>query len=94
MHEGFDGQKQRNALNAAESALRALSEGKADQARKAAARAAELDQIGVYVDFANAVVPLADGLDDGVAVDDAGWNTLVDTLGLGPLSGLVDELRH
>lgn len=94
MNVGFDGQKQRRALNAAENTLRALAEGNAGQARKAAAKAAELDQIGIYSDFAEAVIPLAERLHLGEAVDDSGWNTLVDTLGIGPLSGLVDELRR
>ncbi len=93
MKEGFDGQKQRRALNAAEQTLRALAEGNAAQARKAAAKAAELDQIGLYTDFARAVVPLVEQLEGGRPVDDAGWTSLVDTLGIGPLSGLVDELR-
>ena len=93
MREGFDGQKQRRALNAAEQALRALADGSAAQARQAASKAAELDQIGLYSEFATAVVPLAEQLESGRAVDDAGWTSLVETLGIGPLSGLVDELR-
>jgi hypothetical protein len=93
MHEGFDGQKQRTALTAAEQALRALGAGNAAKARKTAAQAAALDQIGIYSGFAAAVAPLADRLDGGEAVDDAGWDRLVETLGLGPLSGLIDELR-
>ena len=93
MHEGFDGKKQRGAFTAAEQALRALGAGSAEKARKAAAKAADLDQIGVYSGFAPAVAPLADRLDRGEKIDDAGWDGLVETLGLGPLSGLIDELR-
>ena len=93
MHEGFDGQKQGSALTAAEQTLRALGAGSADKARKAAAKAAELDQIGIYSGLGAAVAPLADRLDRAEAIDDAGWESLVDTLGVGPLSGLIDELR-
>jgi hypothetical protein len=93
MHEGLDGQKQRSALTAAEQALRALGTANAEKARKAAAKAADLDQIGVFSDFVAAVIPLADSLDRGEAIDDAGWDGLGATLGLSPLSGLIDELR-
>lgn len=93
MKEGFDGQKQRRALNAAEQTLRALAEGNAGQARKASAKAADLDQIGLYADFALAVTPLVAQIEAGSSVDDAGWTSLVDTLGIGPLAGLVEELR-
>ncbi|MCP3973517.1 MAG: hypothetical protein GY720_03375 [bacterium] len=94
MKEGFDGQKQRRALNAAEQTLHALASGNTAQARRAAAEAAEFDQIGLYTDFALAVTPLVAQLDAGGVVDDAGWSSLVDTLGIGPLAGLVEELRR
>jgi len=93
MHEGFDGQKQRRAVTAAEQSLRALGAGSPDKARAGAAKAADLDQIGIYADFADAVALLANTLEEGRTIDDAGWDTLVTTLGLGPLSGLIDELR-
>jgi len=93
MQEGFDGQKQRSALTAAEQALRTLGAGDAAKARKAAAKAVELDQIGLYSDLADVVEPLAQKLEDGQAIDDEGWDGLATTLGIGPLSGLIDELR-
>jgi len=93
MQEGFDGQKQRSALTAAEQALRALGSGEADKARKTAQKAASLDQIGVYDGFAESVESLAQRLDDGDAIEDAGWDELAAVLGMGPLSGLIDELR-
>ena len=93
MHEGFDGQQQRRALTAAEQALRALGAGNGANARKAAAKASDLDQVGLYSGLAAAVAPLADRLDRGEAIDAAGWDALVEALGLGPLSGLIDELR-
>ena len=93
MHEGFDGQKQRSALTAAEQTLRALGAGDAGKARKAAAKASGLDQIGLYSGLAAAVAPLADRLERGEVIDEAAWDGLVEVLGLGPLSGLIDELR-
>lgn len=93
MHEGFDGQKQRSALTAAEQAVRALGAGDAAKARKTATKAADLDQIGLYGDFAIVVESLANRLDAGGAISDEGWSGLVETLGIGPLSGLVDEVR-
>lgn len=93
MREGFDGQKQRRALTAAEQSLRALGAGNAEKARMAAVKATDLDQIGIYAELAETVAPLADGLDRGEPVPDAGWDRLTEALGLGPLSGLIDELR-
>ncbi len=93
MYESFVGQRQRKALTAAEKALRALGGGNAARARKAAAQAVDLDQIGVYSGLDTAVAPLAEKLDRGEAIDDAGWDSLIAVLGLGPLSGLIDELR-
>ena len=89
----FDGLKQRQALTAAEQALRALGAGSSDKARSSAAKAAELDQIGLYGEFAAAVEPLAANLDSGSGIDDAGWDALAAALGMGPLSALIDELR-
>jgi hypothetical protein len=93
VYENFDGQRQRKALTAAERALRALGAGKAARARKAAAQAADLDQIGAYSGLDTAVASLAHILDRGEAIDDAGWDSIIAVLGLGPLTGLVDELR-
>ena len=93
MHEGLDGHKQRSAFTAAEHALRALGTANAEKARKAAAKAADLDQIGIYAGLVAAVEPLADRLDRGEAINDAGWDRLVETLGMGPLNGLIAELR-
>mgnify|MGYP001812147733 FL=1 len=89
----FDGLKQRQALTAAEQALRALGAGSASKARSRAAKAVELDQIGVYDGFVAAVEPLAADLDSGRDISDTGWDDLATTLGMGPLSALIDELR-
>jgi uncharacterized membrane-anchored protein len=90
----FDGRKQRRALTAAEQSLRALGAGSAAQARSSAAKAAELDQTGLYRDLAATVEPLAAHIESGSDIDDAGWDTLVAALGMGPLASLVDELRR
>lgn len=90
----FDGHKQRQALTAAEQALRALGDGNAAKARSSAAKAAELDQIGLYGEFVAAVDPLVADLDSGRIIDDAGWDSLAAALGMGPLSALIDELRR
>lgn len=94
MTSQFDGQKQRSALTAAEQALRALGAGEADKARQRAAKAAELDQIGLYKDFEAAVAPLAEQLDKGEGIADTSWDSLTAALGMGPLGGLIDELRR
>lgn len=88
----FDGKKQRNALTAAENAVRALASGNADRATANARRAAELDQIGVYGGFAGAVVEIASDLDDAGPTA-AQWDEVVAHLEPGPLSFLVEELR-
>ncbi len=93
MNGEFDGEKQRRALTAAEQALRALGNGDAAKARSRAARAAELDQIGTYASFVDSLAPLADQIEAGEAISDAGWDHLANSLGMGPLSGLIDELR-
>ena len=89
----FDGLKQRKALTAAEQAVRALGAGSGAKARASAAKAAELDQIGLYGGFAEAVEPLAADLESGNAITDSGWDDLATVLGMGPLSALIDELR-
>lgn len=88
----FDGKKQRNALTAAENAVRALASGSADRATANARRAAELDQIGAYAGLAEAVVGAASDLDDAGPTA-AQWDAVAEQLEPGPLSFLVEELR-
>lgn len=85
----LDGKRQRNALTAAENAIRALGAGDGDRARAAAAKAADLDQIGAYVQFASAVDRAASGLPD---ISAASWGAIADAVGPGPLAALVDEM--
>lgn len=88
----FDGKKQRNALTAAENAVRALASGNAARATANARRAAELDQIGAYGGFADAVVDAAVDLGDAGPTP-AEWDAIAARLEPGPLSFLVEELR-
>lgn len=94
MQEGFDGQKQRAALTAAERALRAVAAGDAAKARASARKAAELDQIGTYSDFVRAIEPVAQKLDTEGPLEDADWDGLAESLGMGPVAGLIEELRR
>ncbi|MDQ3782200.1 MAG: hypothetical protein M3349_04590 [Actinomycetota bacterium] len=87
-----DGQQQRNALTAAEQALRALAEGDAERATQAALRAHELDQIGLYVALPDAVaVAISDLTRQGeIGVDTVAM--LRAAVGPGPLEGLIELL--
>ncbi len=80
----FDGRQQRRALTAAEQAIKTLAGGDTAKAMTAAARATELDQIGAYAGFPEAVAAAARG---------EGWDALFDVVGPGPLQALVAELR-
>ena len=92
-HLFFDGLKQRQALTAAEQALRALGARSSDKARSSAAKAVGLDQIGIYGGLVDAVEPLAADLDAGNDISDGSWDDLAATVGMGPLTALIDELR-
>jgi hypothetical protein len=89
----MDGQAQRKALTAAEQALRALGRRDAEAAERAARRAHELDQTGVYAAFPTAVGAAAAEIRRGEAVSEATWDTLEQTLGPGPLAAVVVSLR-
>ncbi len=90
---GFDGRKQRNALTAAERALRSLAGGDGSRARSTAAKAAALDQIGAYAGLEEAVAAAAAELDSGGSVPASAWDRIAAVLGPGPLGFLVAELR-
>jgi hypothetical protein len=86
----IDGKKQRNALTAAENAVRALAGGDAKRAMANAMRAVELDQIGLYGGFAEAVTAAAGA---GQTPGPDQWDAVAATLDPGPLTFLIDELR-
>ena len=88
-----DGRSQRNAFTAAERAVRALGNGDGARATKNAAKAAELDQIGLFAGLPEAVGMAAEQLAASGAVDDAAWDALADAVGPGPLAFLIDEVR-
>jgi hypothetical protein len=89
----IDGKKQRNALTAVERAIKALGAGKPVVARRAAARAVELDQLGIYAGLEEAVVKAADELEAEGSVTDRRWDEIAGVLGRGPLGTLVERLR-
>lgn len=88
-----EGKSQRNALTAAERAVRALGSGEGQRAAKNAAKAAELDQIGLFARLPEAVGMAAEQLAASGAVDDSAWDALADAVGPGPLAFLIDEVR-
>ena len=85
----LDGRLQRKAFTAAEQALRALGRGNGDRAAAAAARAAELDQIGVYASLVDLVERGAGDLDGG-SVSTGTWEAIRDALP-GPLASFAEE---
>ena len=87
----MDGQKQRRALSAAESALRALAAGDAGRSREAAAKAAALDQLGVYASFAGLVRRAAGEIEQLGAVVEATRLALRDSLAPGPLAAAAED---
>lgn len=88
----MDGQQQRKALSAAESALRALAAGEASRARAAADKAASLDQVGAYAGFVGLVSRAAGEIEQSGRVLPETKQALADFLGPGPLAAAVEEL--
>ncbi len=88
----LDGQRQRNALTAAEKALAALASGDAARATRNAATAAELDQIGVFAALPEAVAAAASDLAAAGTVGEGARTLLRAALPAGPLKGLVAAL--
>ncbi len=88
----MDGQSQRRALTAAEQAIRAIGAGDVERAKDAAARAADLDQIGAFASLVAAVGLASADLADG-AVSAGSWDAIADAVGPGPLALEVDALR-
>lgn len=88
----MDGQRQRRAYTAAERAVRALGSGDPVGARRAAATAEELDQIGLYAAFRQLVDRSAGLLAAGAPVPEELWSAMRDAAGPGPLSALIDSV--
>ncbi|MFH1105566.1 MAG: hypothetical protein V1757_11595 [Actinomycetota bacterium] len=85
----IDGQQQRRALTAAEQALHALEAGEADRATEAAARAAALDQVGLFTGLPAVVSTAAAQIESLGAVSSAGWAAIAAALEPGPLAALA-----
>lgn len=88
----MDGQAQRQALAAAERALNALEAGRADAARAAARRAAELDQIGAFAALPRAVEQANDDLTNNGSLSELSLAALNVAVGPGPLEAVVARL--
>lgn len=84
---------QRQAQQAAERAIEALSQGDAVTARAAVDVAVEKDQSGLFAALADAVHLAATQLDDEGRLSGPTWDFLADAVGPGPLQSLVDSLR-
>jgi len=87
-----DGKKQRNALTAAENAVKALGLGDAVRARRSAATAADLDQVGAFSALPAAVDQAADELERRGTISPAAWEALSDAVGPGPVQSLITEV--
>lgn len=88
----MDGKAQRRALSAAERALDALEMGRADAARAAARRAAELDQVGAFAALPRAVEQAHDDLVNNGSLSELSLAALNAAVGPGPLEAVVARL--
>jgi hypothetical protein len=88
----MNGRSQRNALTAAEQAIRSLATGDADRARAAAGRAVDLDQVGAYAGFDSAVETALGQLEATGTVGDA-WDMVAVAVPPGPLAIEVEQHR-
>lgn len=89
----MDGQRQRNALTAAEKALRSLGERHPFRAKRNAFQAVDLDQVGAFDGLPNAVEMAIHDIEQRGRVTSDGWDRLAAVVGPGPLQALIDELR-
>lgn len=89
----MDGQKQRQALTAAERAIEALGRGDASAARMAIATAVERDQVGLFSALADAIYLAASELESDGEITAPTWNQVADAVGPGPLQALVEQYR-
>lgn len=89
----MDGQKQRQALTAAERAIEALGRNDPSAARTAIATAVERDQVGLFAALADAVYLAAAELETDNEIGASTWNQVADAVGPGPLQALVEQYR-
>jgi hypothetical protein len=88
----MDGQKQRRALTAAEQALRALADGNGDAARRAIARAVELDQVQMFGEVAPLIDDAASEVHTGGGLTAERWRAIAGALGPGPLAAFAEQM--
>ncbi len=89
----MDGHKQREALAAAERSLLLLQKNRPADALEAAARAAALDQVGVFGGLPDAIARVAAFHQAAEPVPSETWAQLADVVGPGPLAAHIAELR-
>ena len=89
----IDGQKQREALAAAERALHFLEQSRPDEAVAAAQRADRLDQVELLAALPAAVSRIAGHQTAGTPVPAEAWEELAAAVGPGPLAVRVAGLR-
>jgi len=89
----MDGQKQRQALTAAERAIEALGRKDAAAARMAISTAIERDQVGLFASLADAIYLAASELESDGEIGASTWNQVADAVGPGPLQALVEQYR-
>lgn len=87
-----DGKKQRNALTAAENAVKALGRAEPERARRSAATAADLDQVGAFSSLPAAVEEAAVELERSGTISPDAWTALADAVGPGPVQALITEV--
>jgi hypothetical protein len=88
----MDGHKQRQALTAAERSIEHLVAGKPEAAIRAARRADEFDQIGIFSNLVPAVGAAA-AVRGGARVQADRVEDLLAAVGAGPVAELVQQLR-
>jgi len=90
---GMDGHKQRQALTAAERSIEHLVAGKPEEPIRAARRADEFDQIGIFSNLVPAVGAAAADVRGGARVQADRVEDLLAAVGAGPLAELVQQPR-
>ena len=89
----FDGHQQRKALTALERAVGALAKRDAVTAKRAAGRAAEFDQTGVYAAVPGPIDQIVQHIEAETPVPEDLWNALLNAVGPGPVGAVVEQLR-
>ena len=89
----MDGHDQPEVLHAAETALRALADGRAPDAHRALRRLDDLDRVGMFTDFREVVETAVGHVEAGNPIPPMTWDLIAQAAGPGPLSILVEDLK-